>query len=710
MVTAALAVTGVGAWLSTPYAGASSAPDFSVVAGGASATDTPTSEGSSALSTRLEEPQAVAEDASGNVVICDTNRNEIEVLAESASNPGYVIGSGANWTPGSMYVIAGNGSNSPVPVTTGSQGLFTAINSPEGVAIDSTGDVLIADTGEFEVEVLAVSPNNPGYVLGTGAWTRGDLYVIAGLGKGKVSPIPTSAGAVATADGLNSPSGVAVDANGNVLIADSGHGLVEALAVGLARPSYVAEATPDWVRGDLYVVAGSGSVQPTSGGTAGVLAALGLPSSIAVDSFNDVIIVDTDLDSVEVLAGSATDPGYSLGTGVSWTTDDLYVIAGGGTIQPSASGSSAYGIALDSPEGVAIDAAGNVLVADGTGNEVLILAVSDSNPGYLLGTGSTWTSGDMYLLAGGGDQTPSASGTDGLSTYLHATDGVSVSPSGGIAVADSGDSEIDFMLRIPVPPVLESATSGDGTVALGWSVPATDGGSPVTGYDVLVFAGGSSDPQETLGFGPDTTSCVVGDLTNGVSYSFEVDAVTAVGTSQPSTTLGAVPQSAPGGSGTGGSGSGGSGSGGSGSGGSGSGGSSPNSSGSGKAKSVTSKTSKSVLARVVLVKSTAKVRSGFAMLSVRCSARSCSGVVQLVARKTVRLKPHGTKHAVVETVLLSSDHFAVRGGATASLPVPVTAHAIGEVTSVRDFRIAVTASFNVAKGAKSTYKVRLVAA
>jgi hypothetical protein len=38
------------------------------------------------------------------------------------------------------------------------------------------------------------------------------------------------------------------------------------------------------------------------------------------------------------------------------------------------------------------------------------------------------------------------------------------------------------------------------------------------------------------------------------------------------------------------------------------------------------------------------------------------------------------------------------------------AHAIGEVTLVRDFRIAVTASFKVAKGAKSAYKVRLVAA
>jgi len=706
MVTAALAVAGVGAWPSTPGAGASSAPDFSVVAGGTSATDTPTSEGSSALSTRLKQPQAVAVDARGNVVICDTNRNEIEVLAESTSNPGYVIGSGAVWAPGSMYVIVGNGSNSPAPVTTGLQGLSTAINSPEGVAIDSTGNVLIADTGDDEVEVLAVSPNNPGYVLGTGAWTHGDLYVIVGLGKGKVSPIPTSAGAVATADDLNSPSGVAVDASGNVLIADSGHGLVEALAVGLARPSYVAETTPDWVQGDLYVVAGSGSVQPTSGGTAGVLAALGLPSGVAVDSSNDVIIVDTDLDSVEVLAGSVTDPGYLLGTGVSWTTDDLYVIAGGGTIPPSASGSSAYGIALDSPEGVAIDAAGNVLVANGTGNEILTLALSASNPGYRFGSGTTWTSGDVYLLAGNGDQAPSASGTDALSTQLDATDGVAISPSGAVVVADSGDSEVDLLLRSPEAPVLESATSGDGTVALGWSAPATDGGNPVTGYDVLVFAGGSSVPQETLGFGPDTTSCVVGSLTNGMSYSFEVDAFTAVGTSQPSTALGAVPQAAPGGSDTGGSGSAGSSSSSSGPGNA----KSPSSSGSGNAKSAVSKTANPVLARVVLVKPTAKVRSGFAMLSVRCSVRSCSGVVQLVARKTVRLKSHGTTRAVVETVLLSSDHFAVHGGAVASLPVPVTAHAIGEVTSVRDFRIAVTASFKVAKGAKSAYKVRLVAA
>jgi hypothetical protein len=707
MVTAALAVAGVGAWPSTPGAGASSAPDFSVVAGGTSATDTPTSAGSPALATELKQPEGVAVDASGNVVICDTYQNEIEVLAESVANPGYAIGTGARWAPGTIYAIAGNGSISPVPVTTGSQGLSTAIDSPEGVAVDSTGNVLIADAGDDEVEVLAVSALNPGYVLGSGAdWADGDIYVIAGLGKGHFSPKPSSSGAPATTEGLNAPAGVAVDGFGNVLIADSGHNLVEVLAVGGARPGYTSGTLPSWIQGYLYTVAGGGVTAPTASGLNALSARLNYPSGVVTDSSDNLIIADSDDLAVEVLAGSTTNPSYSLGAGADWAPGNLYVVAGGGTTAPSTSGVPADEAALDSPFGVAVDAAGNVLVANGTGNEILTLALSASDPGYRFGSGTTWTSGDVYLLAGDGDQAPSASGTDALLTQLDATDGVAISPSGAVVVADSGDSEVDLLLRSPEVPVLESATSGTGTVALGWSAPATDGGSPVTGYDVLVFAGGSSVPQETLGFGPDTTSCVVGSLTNGMSYSFEVDAFTAVGTSQPSTALGAVPQAAPGGSDTGGSGSAGSSSSNSGPGNA----KSPSSSGSGNAKSAVSKTAKPVLARVVLVKPTAKVRSGFAMLSVRCSVRSCSGVVQLVARKTVRLKSHGTTRAVVETVLLSSDHFAVHGGAVASLPVPVTAHAIGEVTSVRDFRIAVTASFKVAKGAKSAYKVRLVAA
>ncbi|HXZ82264.1 MAG TPA: hypothetical protein VED84_00760, partial [Acidimicrobiales bacterium] len=238
-VVAALGVAGVGVWRSIPGAGASGAADFSVIAGGA--TTAPTTGGTPGLETELERPEDVAADASGNVIVCDTFRSEVEVLAESTADPGYMIGSGATWTPGTVYVIAGDVARSPAPVTTGSAAASTGLGSPEGVAVDENGNVLIADTGDDEVEVLAMSATNPGYVLGTGAaWIPGDLYVIAGLGRARITPTPTSSGAPATTVGLDAPAGIAVDGAGNVLIADSGHNLVEALAVGSVRPGYAA--------------------------------------------------------------------------------------------------------------------------------------------------------------------------------------------------------------------------------------------------------------------------------------------------------------------------------------------------------------------------------------------------------------------------------------------------------------------------------------
>jgi hypothetical protein len=694
VVGAVLIAAGVGAWSSIPGAGAASAPDFSLIAGGS--TTTPTTGGTPALAIELNHPQDVATDANGNVVICDTSNDEIEVLAESTANPGYTIGSGARWTVGSVYVIAGNGTLSPVPVTTGSPGASTGLDAPQGVAVDRSGNVLIADTYNNEVEVLAVSATNPGYVLGTDAlWIAGDLYVIAGIGRGTTSPVPTTSGAPATTDGFNLPAGVGVDGAGNVLIADTGHNLVEALAVGSSRPGYLAASSLSWTHGDLYVVAGGGGDQPSTNGTTGVLTTLDQPSGVVADGSGNVIISDKDDDEIEVLAGSATDPSYPLGDSADWTDRDLYVIAGGGSTTPSPLGSPADETALASPIGVVTDAVGNVVVADAADHEIEVLAVSSADPGYLLASGATWSPGDLYVVAGGGKETPSASGTDGLSTQLSQTDGVAVAPSGGVVVADSGDSEIDFLNRAPVPPVLVAAAPGDGSVALGWSAPATDGGSAVTGYDVLVFAGGSSTPQETLLVGAGTTSCVVEGLTDGVSYSFEVDAFTVIGTSQPSSALAATPEAGSGGSGSGGSGSGGSGSGGSGAGGSGS--SSPQGAGSARP-------------RIVLTKRIAPVKSGFATLSLRCNTQLCGGELQLTARRVVRLKSHGRTHKEVETVLVSSDHFSIRGGAVVSLPVPVTAHAIHEITAVRRYRVTVTATFVVTKGLKSTYKLRLVAA
>ncbi len=760
-VITVLAAAGVGAWPSTLEAGASSSSDLAVIAGGTTATTVPTSGESPALATKLEQPQDVAADASGNIVICDTSRSEVEVLAESSANPGYMLGSGASWAVGSDYVIAGDANRSPAAKTTGTPGASTGLDNPEGVAIDGSGNVLIADTGDDEVDVLAVSATNPGYVLGADAtWTWGDLYVIAGIGKGIISPSPTSSGAAATSYGLDAPASVATDGAGNVLIADTGHGRVEALAVGSDRPGYATNSSSGWVQGDLYVVAGSGSDAPTIEGSEGLSTVLDQPRGVAVDASGNVVIADTDHLTVEVLAGSTAGSTYSLGGGAVWTPGDLYVIAGGGTSAPDALGTSADDADLAAPVGVATDAVGNLVVADRADDEVEILAVSSSDPGYFLGSGATWTPGDLYVLAGGGDQTPSASGTDGLLTLLEQTDGVAVAPSGGVAVADSGDSEIEFLARAPVPPVLGSATPGDGTVTLCWSAPASDGGSPVTGYDVLVFMGGSSTPQETLVVGADTTSSVVGDLTDGVSYSFEVDAFTAVGTSQPSSALVSTPVSSSGGAGTGSSGTGSPGSSTPGSstpgsstpgtstpgtstpgtsssktgktktGKSKSGKSKTRSSKSGKSKSGTPKSGtpktgtprtgssgsassgsiRSLRPRVILAEPFAPVKSGFATVSLRCDTQLCSGRLQLVAHKVVLVESHGPTRDVIETVLVSSVRFSIRGRAVVSLPVPVTADAIREITTVPHFRVVVVATFAVANGANTRYKLALVAA
>jgi hypothetical protein len=170
-------------------------------------------------------------------------------------------------------------------------------------------------------------------------------------------------------------------------------------------------------------------------------------------------------------------------------------------------------------------------------------------------------------------------------------------------------------------------------------------------------------------FGANTTSCDVENLTNGVPYLFAVVATSAIGTSQPSSSLGATPQAPPPGHG-----------------------------------------GHKVRPHVVLTSAAAPVRSGFATLRVRCVTKLCGGELQLVGHKDVRIKSNGRTHTAVETVLVSSDHFSVRGGAVVRLPVPVSLHAIGELTKSVHYRVVVTATFVVTGGVKTTYKLTLVGA
>ena len=98
---------------------------------------------------------------------------------------------------------------------------------------------------------------------------------------------------------------------------------------------------------------------------------------------------------------------------------------------------------------------------------------------------------------------------------------------------------------LPGAPTGVTAMRGDGSVDVRWTAPASDGGSPITGYTITAFAGSTAGPTANVTGGASTSGTVTG-LTNGTAYTFTVSAVTAVGTGTPSAVAGPVtPASAP---------------------------------------------------------------------------------------------------------------------------------------------------------------------
>jgi predicted phage tail protein len=97
----------------------------------------------------------------------------------------------------------------------------------------------------------------------------------------------------------------------------------------------------------------------------------------------------------------------------------------------------------------------------------------------------------------------------------------------------------------PGVPTGLAAAAGDGQVTLTWVKPASDGGSPLTGYN-LSYATSADFTGATVVHGGTDTSLVVNRLVNGTTYYFRVAAVNRVGESRTSNVVKAVPAAAPG--------------------------------------------------------------------------------------------------------------------------------------------------------------------
>jgi hypothetical protein len=324
---------------------------------------------------RFNGPRGVGVDTNGNVLVADTYNHTIRQVTRA----------------GVVTTLAGSAGVSGTNDGTGNAARFYY---PEGVAVDAAGNVFVADTYNHTIRkvtpagvvtTLAGSAGNPGSADGTGGAARfnnptgvavdsaGNVFVAEWgnstirkvTAAGVVTTLAGSAGVSGTNDGtgsaarFNSPCGVAVDSAGNVFVADYGNDTIRKVSSA----------------GVVTTLAGSAGTQGSADGM-GSAARFFLPYGVAMDSAGNVFVVDqynhtirkvTSTGVVTTLAGSAGNSGSADGTGIAAR---FYY-----------------------PSGVAVDSAGNVFVADTHNNTIRKVTAAGGGDDH-------WGSGRRYGRSG----------------------------------------------------------------------------------------------------------------------------------------------------------------------------------------------------------------------------------------------------------------------------------------------------------------------
>jgi uncharacterized protein (TIGR03437 family) len=324
----------------------------------------------------------IATDAAGNVFVAD---RDAAVVRKIAAN-GIITTVAGSGTPG----FAGDGG----PATS------AQINGPFGVAVDAAGNLYIADT-KNEV-VRKVSPD-------------GTLWTVAGTG----APGYLGDGAAARNAWLNGPEAVAVDAAGNLYIADTFNGRIRRVGTD----------------GIITTAAGVGSTGFYSGdGGPAKNAALSLPTDVAVDRAGNLYIADFGNSKIRMVANGV-----------------ITTVAGRTNGPPPVDGEAAVNARLEGPTGVTVDRSGTIYFVE---------AGIGSGTGLAQGDYRVWkvsTEGVLTTLAGNGIPNYSGDGT-AAAAQLNGPAGVAVGASGVVYIADTLNQRVRAVT--PGGPLTTLAGSG----------------------------------------------------------------------------------------------------------------------------------------------------------------------------------------------------------------------------------------------------------
>ncbi len=412
-----------------------------------------------AVNATLNQPMAVAIDSAGVIYIADTANQRIREIK----------------TNGDISTIAGNGEigfNGD-----GGSALNAKFGYPIGIALDSSGNIYIADAYNYRIRKMTVG-GSISTVAGTG---------ISGFG---------GDGGKATSAQISFATGISVDSSGNILIADyvnrrvrqvktdgnistvagmgaqgfGGDGglatsaqfyLPTAVAVDKAGNLFIADSANSRIRkvttaGIISTVAGDGNNGFSGDGSAATSAKLSNPVGVAVDASGNLFIAD----SVNQRIRKVTTAGV------------ISTVAGNGTQGYSGDGSAATAAQLNSPWGVAVDGAGNLFISDTSNHRVRKMT----------------TDGVISTFAGAGIAGYSGDGGPAATAQLQFPAGLAADGAGNIYIADSGNN----CVRKVTPAGVISTVAGIGSAAF-----SGDGG-PATSAELNVPTGVTVDAAGNL--------------------------------------------------------------------------------------------------------------------------------------------------------------------------------------------------------------------
>jgi sugar lactone lactonase YvrE len=267
-----------------------------------------TGDGGQAVLAELNSPCGVALDASGNLYIPDKNNNCVRKVTST----------------GLINTIAGNGTSG----YSGDAGQATAaeLSLPAGVIVDGSGNLYIADNGNSVVRKVVLS--------------TGIITTVAGNG----IPGYSGDGGQATAAEFGSPRGLAIDATGNLFIADYSEDVVRKVITST---------------GVISTVAGTGSGGYNGDGGAATSANIWSPWGINFDASGNLYIAECSNNRIrKVSAGIIT------------------TIAGNGTAGFSGDGGQASSAELSTPSGVVFDSPGNFYITDERNDRIRMVNTS----------------------------------------------------------------------------------------------------------------------------------------------------------------------------------------------------------------------------------------------------------------------------------------------------------------------------------------------